>query len=58
MLSALVGQLLKYILIIPILFLPGLLRAQDSNILETVVVEDYSIKSPVNYPSFFFNNNL
>lgn len=53
MLKATGIRLLKYILIIPVLFLPGLLRAQDSNILDTVIVEDYSIKSPVNYPSSF-----
>ncbi len=53
MLSALVGRLLKYFLIIQVLFSTGLLRAEEANILDTVVVEDYSIKSPVNYPSSF-----
>ena len=46
-------RLLKYILLLQLLFLPGLLRAQEANVLETVVVEDYSISSPVNYPSSF-----
>lgn len=53
MLSALVGRLLKYFLIIQVLISTGLLRAEEANILDTVVVEDYSIKSPVNYPSSF-----
>ncbi len=53
MLSALVGRLLKYFLIIQVLFSTGLLHAEEANILDTVVVEDYSIKSPVNYPSSF-----
>ena len=46
-------QLLKYHLLLFCLFIPAITWAQDSNVLDTVVVEDYSIKSPVNYPSSF-----
>ena len=46
-------QLLKYHLLLLCLFIPAITWAQDSNVLDTVVVEDYSIKSPVNYPSSF-----
>ena len=46
-------QLLKYLLLLFCLFIPAITWAQDSNVLDTVVVEDYSIKSPINYPSSF-----
>lgn len=53
MLNASGERLLKYFLIISAFFPTGFLRAEDVNILDTVVVEGYSIKSPINYPSSF-----
>jgi len=53
LLSASGERLLKYFLIFLVFFSTGFLRAEDVNILDTVVVEGYSIKSPINYPSSF-----